>query len=113
MRRMRMTLKLDDDLAGLLKRRARELGVPFKEAVNCTLRTGLACPREDEAALRRRQGEAAAGRHPAPKTLPHSFGLRPGIDPDKLEQLADELEAETFAEGLHDPSRLKCSRSRA
>jgi hypothetical protein len=30
---MRTTLTLDDDLAGLLKQRARELGIPFKEAV--------------------------------------------------------------------------------
>jgi len=37
---MRTTLTLDDDLAGLLKRRAQELGVPFKEAVNRANRTG-------------------------------------------------------------------------
>lgn len=100
MPRMRTTLTLDDDLAGLLKRRARELGVPFKEAVNRTIRTGL--------------GEAAtARRHPAPKTVPHSFGMKPGIDPDRLGQLADELEAETFAEKLHDFARRKRPRSRA
>jgi hypothetical protein len=97
---VRTTLTLDDDLAGLLKQRARELGVPFREAVNRTIRTGL--------------GEAAAvRRHPAPKTLPHSFGLRPGVDPDKLGQLADELEAETYADKLHDPARRKRPRSRA
>ena len=38
---MRITLTLDDDLAGLLKQRAQELGVPFKEAVNRTIRAGL------------------------------------------------------------------------
>ena len=37
---------------------------------------------------------AAARRGPAPKTIPHSFGFRPGVDLDKLGQLADELEAE-------------------
>jgi hypothetical protein len=37
---MRTTLTLDNDLAGLLKRRARELGIPFKEAVNRTIRAG-------------------------------------------------------------------------
>jgi len=100
MRRMRTTLTLDDDLAGLLKRRARELGVPFKEAVNRTIRTGL--------------GEAAVvHRHPAPKTRPHSFGLRPGIDPDRFGQLADELEEEAYAEKLHDPAGRKRARSRA
>jgi hypothetical protein len=71
---MGTTLTLDDDLTGLLKKRARELGVPFKEAVNRTIRAGL--------------GEVAfAQRCPAPKTIPHSFGFRPGVDLDKLGQL--------------------------
>jgi hypothetical protein len=97
---MRTTLTLEDDLAGLLKRRARELGVPFKEAVNRTIRAGL--------------GESAvARRHPAPRTIPHSFGFKPGIDPDKLGQFADELEAEAFAAKAHDSSRRKRPRSRA
>jgi hypothetical protein len=97
---MRTTLTLDDDLAGLLKRRARELGIPFKEAVNRTIRAGM--------------GEAATIRHqPAPKTISHSFGFRPGTDLDKLGQLADELEAEAFAEKMHDSARRKRPRSRA
>ncbi len=88
---MRTTLTLDDDLAGLLKQRARELGVPFKEAVNRTIRAGL--------------GEAAPRRHPTPKTIPHSFGFRPGVDLDKLGQLVDEMEAEDYAAKVHDPAR--------
>jgi|ERR1700734_2411264 ribbon-helix-helix CopG family protein len=97
---MRTTLTLDDDLAGLLKQRARELGVPFKEAVNRAIRAGL--------------GEAALARKgPAPKTVPHSFGFRPGVDLDKLGQLADELEAEAFADKAYDSARRKRSRSRA
>jgi hypothetical protein len=97
---MRTTLTLDDDLAGLLKQRARELGLPFKEAVNQTIRAGL--------------GEATPARHdPAPKTIAHSFGFRPGIDLDKLGQLADALEAEAFAEIIHDSARRKRPRSRA
>lgn len=97
---MRTTLTLDDDLAGLLKRRARELGIPFKEAVNRTIRAGL--------------GEAAATRrHPAPKTIPHSFGFRPGIDLDKLGQLADELEAEAFTDTVNDSARRKRPHPRA
>lgn len=99
---MRTTLTIDDDLAGLLKRRARDLGLPFKEVVNRTIRAGL--------------GEQA--RPPSgtvPKTIPHSFGLRPGIDPDKLNQLVDELETETdaAAAGKHrDPARRQRPRSR-
>ena len=100
---MRTTLTIDDDLAGLLKQRARELGVPFKEVVNRTIRAGL--------------GEATTLRRgAAPKTVPHSFGFRPGIDLDKLGQLADELEAERFAasaERSNDTARRQRSRSRA
>ena len=87
---MRTNLTIDDDLAALLELRARELGLPFADVVNRTLRAGL--------------GEAAnQRRHAAPKTIPHAFGFRPGIDLDKLGQLADELEAETFAGTRADP----------
>jgi hypothetical protein len=88
------TLTTDDDLAGLLKRRARELGLPFKEMVDQTLRAGL--------------GEQAKARPgPAPKTISHSFGFRPGIDLDKLNQLADKLEAETYAAGQRSGRRTR------
>lgn len=69
---------IEDDLAGLLKRRARELGVPFNEAVNRTIWAGLG-------------EQAKPGRGAPPKTIPHSFGFRPGVDLDRLNQLADEL----------------------
>ena len=92
-------MTLDDDLAGLLRLRAREFGIPFKEVVNRTIRAGL--------------GEATANPHdPAPKTISHSFGFRPGIDLDKLGQLADELEAEAYAEKINDSARRKRPRSR-
>ena len=39
---MRTTLTIDDDLAMLLRRRARELQRPFKDIVNEALRRGLA-----------------------------------------------------------------------
>ena len=44
--------------------------------------------------------EAAARQQPGPRTISHSFGFRPGIDPDKLGQVADELEAEDLSEKL-------------
>jgi hypothetical protein len=107
---MRTTLTIDDDLAGILKRRARELGLPFKDVVNRTLRAGLG-------------EQARPTQRSAPKTIPHSFGFRPGIDLDKLNQLADELEAEAYAakQGsgsraqqvtAHDPPRRQRPRSR-
>lgn len=82
---MRTTLTLDDDLAGLLKSRAQQLGVPFKEVVNRSLRAGLGV-------------EARPARKSTLKTLPHAFGFKPGLDLDKLNQLVDDLEAETLAE---------------
>jgi len=84
---MRTTLTLDDDLAGLLKERARQLGISFKEVVNRAVRAGLG-------------KEMESPRVDVPKTIPHSFGFRPGIDLDKLNQLVDELEADSVAESL-------------
>lgn len=85
---MRTTLKLEDDLASLLKTRAAQLGISFKEMVNRAIRSGLATEGEPP-----RRGDV-------PKTIPHSFGFRPGIDLDKLNQLVDELEADAVAESL-------------
>jgi hypothetical protein len=108
---MRTTLTIDDDLAALLKQQARELELPFRDVVNRTLRAGL--------------GERARPRRCAPpKALSHSFGFLPGIDLDKLNQLADEMESETYAAGQrsrsklrqparHDPARRKRPRARA
>ena len=84
---MRTTLTLDDDLAALLKQRAATLGVSFEEMVNQALRAGMS-------------REMAPRDVKTPKTIPHSFGFRAGIDPDQLNQLADELEAEAAAESL-------------
>ena len=85
--RMRTTLTLEDDLAGLLKARAHQLGISFKEMVNRAVRSGLGTEMEPTAV-------------DVPKTMPHSFGFRPGIDLDRLNQLADELEADAVAESL-------------
>ena len=79
---MRTTLTLEDDLAAVLEERAGKLGVSFKEVVNQAIRQGL--------------GQPAAGHGTPPKTKPHHFGFRPGVDLDKLNQLTDELEAEAF-----------------
>ena len=87
MQAMRTTLTLDDDVAALLRQQATSLDVSFKEVVNRTLRAGLS-------------REMVPTNVDVPKTIPHSFGFRPGIDLDKLNQLADELEAEAGAESL-------------
>lgn len=83
MRVMRTTLTLEDDLAGLLQRRATEMGVSFKEVVNRTLRQGL-----NESAVPAKRARV--------RTRPHDFQIKPGIDMDRMNQLADELEAKAF-----------------
>jgi hypothetical protein len=57
--------------------------------------------------------DTASRRHPAPKTISHSFGFRPGIDLDELGELADELETEAFADKIGDSAGRKRPRSRA
>lgn len=80
---VRTTLTIDDDIAGILQRRARELGTPFKELVNAALRKGLV-------------SEIPAENEPKVQVRPHDFGAAPGIDMARLNQLADELEVEEY-----------------
>jgi hypothetical protein len=50
-----------------------------------------------------RRGLGLAGRSPRPPRFtvePHSFGFKPGVDLDRLNQLADELEADEAARRL-------------
>ena len=74
---MRTTLTLEDDLAVALKERAGRLGLSFKQVVNQAIRQGL--------------GQPSAGPGDPPKTRPHRFGFRPGVDLDKLNHLVDEF----------------------
>lgn len=79
-------MTLDDDLAGLLKRRSVEFGKPFKQVINDTLRRGLT-------------QEISSNPTTTVQVRPHDFGrLRPGLDPDRMNQLYDELEVEAFLE---------------
>jgi len=79
---MRTTLTIDDDLAGILRRRARELDRPFKVVINAALRKGLA-------------DELESSRQPV-VVRPHDFGASRGLDFDRLNQLVDELEVEDY-----------------
>ena len=79
---MRTTLTLDDDVAVKLQQLARRSGASFKETVNATLRRGLA---------------AQEGRAPRAKPFrlePFNSPYRPGVDPLRLNQLLDQLDAE-------------------
>ena len=80
---MRTTLTLDDDLADALRERARLLNVSFKQVVNDALRRGMS-PETTEAPLARY------------RVVPNHSALVRGVDPLKLNQLNDELEAEAF-----------------
>ena len=79
---MRTTLTLDDDIADYLREQARLLDKPFKQVVNDTLRRGMS------------PVVVATAREF--RLIPNRSGLAPGIDPLKLNQLNDQLEAEEF-----------------
>lgn len=80
---MRTTLTLDPDVAMKIKKRMADKKLTLKETVNQALRYGL------------KEVEKEKKRVPF-KVIPHSFGFKPGIDLNKLNQLVDELEAEEF-----------------
>jgi hypothetical protein len=84
---VRTTLTLEPDVASRLKQETRRTGKGLKELVNEALRLGL----------------GLSGK-PAPpvryEVRPHSFGFKPGIDLDRMNQLVDELEANESARKL-------------
>jgi hypothetical protein len=83
---MRTTLDLDDDISETLKRLAQSRRVSFRQVANETLRRGL----------------TAQERKLAPKPFRVSTfksAFRPGVDPVRLNQLADELEVERLGPG--------------
>lgn len=90
---MRTTLTLDDDLAQRLKQAAMRDGKPFKETVNETLRAGLGL-----------RGKPAKRRNKFVLRTFHSL-LKAGIDEAKLNQLADQIEVESFLAETLKPSR--------
>jgi hypothetical protein len=85
---MRTTITLDDDVAAKLKELAHRRRASFKETLNDVLRKGLT-------------SQAVAPKPERFVVIPHSGGFRPGIDIDKLNQLADELEVEDFTNRSH------------
>jgi len=81
---MRTTLTLDNDVADFLKDQSRLHNKPFKQVVNEVLRRGMTA--------------SSKSSEPVPfKIVPNRSKLVPGIDPQKLNQLNDQLEAEDFA----------------
>ncbi len=89
---MRTTLTLDDDVAVLLREEADRSRRPFRQVVNQVLRLGLSA------------AGAPSAREPF-RTKARSLGLRPGFDPDKMNQLAGELEDEAILDKLRKDQR--------
>lgn len=84
MRTMRTTLTLDDDVARLVEDAMHRDRRTMKAVVNDALRRGLAAPEPVEPF----------------QVRVHHTRLRPGIDPARLNQLADELEDEALLAGM-------------
>lgn len=85
---MRTTLTLDADVAARVRAEMRRSGRGLKAVVNEALRNGLGIGR-------------GKGRPRAFEVRDFDLHLRPGIDPDRINQLLDELEVE------RDRSRLQ------
>lgn len=85
MPRMRTTVTLDPDVEAKLRAAMRERGVSFKVALNEAVRSGLD------------RGSPEPKRYRMP-TAP--MGLRPGINLDKANRLAGELEDEEIIRKL-------------
>ena len=83
---MRTTLTLEPDVAQRIRQRMKQKGLSLKRVVNDALRQGL----------------AEANKAPRMKfsVEPHPCRFKAGIDLDKLNQLADEMEAEESVNSL-------------
>ena len=81
---MRTTLSIDDEIDDALRGRARLLDISFKQVVNDALRRGMV-PEIENVPLREY------------RVVPHHSGFNPGVDPLKLNQTNDQLDAEAFA----------------
>ena len=84
---MRTTLTLDRDVAERLEKEMRRTGRGLKAIVNDALRRGLTMA-------------GKPSRSPRFEVQSHPFGVRPGVDLDRMNQLVDELEAEATARKL-------------
>jgi hypothetical protein len=83
---MRTTLTLEADVARMLEEEAHRQRKPIKQVVNEALRRGLA-PR-------------GGGQMPRYQVRPHSTSLRPGIDAQAFNRLADEMEDEAVLDQI-------------
>ena len=85
MSNVRTTLTLDDELADKLKALAERERKPFRQVVNEVVRRGL-------------QSKGSRSQAAPFELSPFRSAFRPGVDPMKLNQLVDELEARAALE---------------
>ncbi len=81
---MRTTLTLDPDVSQLLEDAIHRSRSSLKHVVNDAIRRGL---------------QAESNGRPRYEPMVHHTELQPGVDPARLNQLADELEIDQFIEG--------------
>lgn len=77
---VRTTVEIDEDLADKLRRLAHKRGTSLRAVMNETLRRGLSS-QEPRRAKRARY-----------RVKPFDSAFRPGVDPERLNQLVDEIE---------------------
>ena len=80
---LRTTLTIEPAVARLIRKRMSREHLSLKAVVNDALREGLK--------VLEAEGQAKSFSF---KVKAHSFGFRPGLDLDKLNQFADEMEDE-------------------
>jgi hypothetical protein len=80
---MRTTVTLDPDVERLLKEEAHRTRLSFKAVLNNAVRAGL-------------RATSRTGRRNPFVVRAQPMGIRPGIDPARLTELADDLEIEGF-----------------
>ena len=82
---MRTTLTIDPDVAKKIEQERRRTQRSLKDIINDALRAGLSGSVPSLAEMPRYRVDAKR------------CGFRPGIDPERLNQLLDQLDAEDFA----------------
>lgn len=87
---MRTTLTIDAAVAQQLRAVMRKRKLTLKDAVNEALRAGI--PQIGKRKMERKSFTV----------VPHSMGLKPGVDPDKIGDDADEIrDAEKLRTSVH------------
>ena len=85
---MRTTVTVDPDVEQLLRVAMLQTGQSFKATLNQAIRKGLS-------------GVVVNAAQPPFKVKPKAMGIRPGVDPVRLQELDDELEIDAFLELTH------------